>query len=136
MGTAAISKTATRRKAIKESVTGLPAVQGVARTLIEDLIDPHFIAEDHLIAAERALASASDAERKIGALQLHAAEKSQVGSAADRVKWSQAFDRFRWELRDAQAVVERARAERDEASRVYYEASGNLQRAVATVGGA
>jgi hypothetical protein len=131
VGTPARSKTPTEREALKKSVAELSVVRPGSGRLIADLLDPHFIAEDRLIAAERALAVADAAERKIRALQTHAAEESQTGTAADQAKWSMAFDRFRWEARDAKVALDRARFERDEASTAYYAASGELRNAVA-----
>ena len=130
VGTTASSKTPTKREALEASVAELSAIRPGSGRLIAGLIDPHFIAEDRLIAAERALAVADGEERKARALCAHAAEQSQSGTAANQAKWSMAFGRFDWEARDAKVALKRAQFERDEASMAYYRASDELLNAV------
>ena len=131
MASTANQKTSPLRKELKKSVAELSAKQPGPGRLVADLLDPHFIAEDRLIAAERALAVADGEVRKAHALCVHAAEQSQTTTAGHQAKWLAAFERLEWEERDAQVALKRARLERDEASMAYYRASGELRDVVA-----
>ena len=95
-----------------------------------DFTERHFIAEDRVIAAIRALAGAVSAKRKMNALCVHAAKNTQAGSEPDQTKWLTAFERLEWEERDACVAEKRARREVLEAIDRYCEAQCGFLNAV------
>jgi len=86
---------------------------------LELYLDAHFIAEDRVIAAERALAIAEHAALKILDIKELASRESEIGPAEHKERWKTVGERLMWEMRDAHVLTEDARSKRNAASKKY-----------------
>ncbi len=111
----------TERQARREDMTAAASrVQTQNGHLVSTLLDLHFKAEDRLIAAERALAAVTSTAWKLTTRWRQALYESRTGTAAHQVKWLRETDRLERQVRDAQAAVDRVRAERERANAAYF----------------
>ena len=115
----ATASTARRRNELKALVARLPGLRGTTGIPVAEVLDPHFQAEDDLLMSTRALAAAFKAAQQAHASALNAAQQSQVGTLAHRIKQSQEFERFEVETKDARIALQRARAEHKQATAAY-----------------
>ena len=113
------SKATTLHEAIQAFAAQAPIASERTKRLIEVYVGPHFHAKKVVGDFARAQGDSAGTVQELNGQVCRAAYESQVGSPAHQLKWLQEFERLESEMRAAQVVVERAKAEYERAKADY-----------------